>query len=265
MYELLKEKFKNVIDVEEKSNNVREYLQILVLKILFDHQVFEKVAFVGGTALRIIYGLRRFSEDLDFSLINKKDYSFRDVVYVLEKGLNRYGLKVELVVKESNVVNACMLKFVDLLNELKISSIKGQKLSIKIEVDTNSPDGWKTLLTPISKSFIFAVRQFDLPSLYATKLHACFYRKYTKGRDFYDLVWYLGKKIEPNFVLLNNAIKQTENKHLKIDSDNFRKFLGKRIEKIDFDYVRKDVERFLEDKSELKLLEKNIILQLIGR
>ncbi|HAM38566.1 MAG TPA: hypothetical protein DCP53_04120 [Elusimicrobia bacterium] len=264
MYELLKEKFKDVIDIEEKANKTREYLQILVLKIFFDQQVFENVAFVGGTALRIIYDLRRFSEDLDFNLISKKNYSFKNINSVLEKELNRYGLKVELVVKESNVVNTCMLKFVDILNELKISNIKGHKISIKIEIDTHSPKGFKTLFTPINKSFIFAVRQFDLPSLYATKLHACFYRKYTKGRDFYDLVWYLGKKIEPNFILLNNAIKQTEGKHLKIGSGNFKEFLGERIKKIDFNHVRKDVERFLEDKSELRLLEKNIILQMIS-
>lgn len=262
MYELLKEKFKNIVDVEEKTNKVREYLQILSLKILFDHNFFGNSAFVGGTALRIIYDLRRFSEDLDFSLINKKNYSFKNVTGILEKELNRYGLKVESAKKENNTVNACMLKFPGLLNELKISSIKGQKLSIKIEIDTNPPLGGKTLLTPVSKSFVFAVRHFDLPSLYSTKLHACFYRKYTKGRDFYDLVWYLGKKTVPNFTLLNNAIKQTEGKSLNINKNNFKEFLNKNIKKVDFNAIKKDVERFLEDKSELKLLEKNVILQL---
>ncbi|MFH1541083.1 MAG: nucleotidyl transferase AbiEii/AbiGii toxin family protein [Elusimicrobiota bacterium] len=263
MYELLKEKFKNVVDIEEKTNKVREYLQILSLKILFDHNFFDNSAFVCGTALRIIYDLRRFSEDLDFCLINKKNYSFGNIIDVLGKELNRYGLKVESTKKENNTVNVCMLKFTDLLNELKISSIKGQKLSIKIEIDTNTPHGWETMLTPINKSFMFAIRHFDLSSLYATKLHACFYRKYTKGRDFYDLVWYLGKKTVPNFKLLNNAIKQTEDKSLNINKNNFKEFLSKNIEKVDFKVIKKDVEHFLEDKNELKLLEKNIILQLV--
>ena len=155
-----------------------------------------------------------------------------------------------------------MLKFIGLPNELNISSIKGQKLSIKLEIDTNPPKGWNTLLTPVNKSFVFAVRHFDMPSLYSTKLHACFYRKYTKGRDFYDLIWYLGKKTVPNFTLLNNAVKQTEGKNPDIDKNNFNEFLGKNIKKVDFSAVKKDVERFLEDKSELKLLGKDVILQL---
>ena len=149
--ELLKEKFKNIVNIEEKANKVREYLQILSLKILFYHNFFNNFAFVGGTALRIIYDLRRFSEDLDFSLVNKKNYSFKNVTEILEKELNRYGLKIELARRENSTVNICMLKFAGLLSELKISSIKEQKLSIKIEVDTNPPIGGKTLLTPVNR------------------------------------------------------------------------------------------------------------------
>ena len=79
-------------------------------------------------------------------------------------------------------------------------------------MDTNPPKGGRTAETPLNKTYIFSVRHFDLPSMLATKLHACFYRKYTKGRDFYDLVWYLGRKVFPNLELLNNAIQQTEGK-----------------------------------------------------
>ena len=238
-------------------------MQTLILKIMFDHQTFENLAFVGGTALRILYGVRRYSEDLDFSLIKRRNYSFESLINDLLYELKHYGLKVESVKKENNVVNICMIKFPALLNELSISGIKEQKLSIKLEIDTNPPKGWNTALTPISESYVFAIKHFDLPSLYATKLHACFFRRYTKGRDFYDLVWYLGKKTVPNFILLNNAVKQTEKKDFKIDSRNLKTFLIDKLKGVDFNYIRKDVERFLEDKNELKMLDKKIIMQII--
>ncbi|MDI6841098.1 MAG: hypothetical protein QMD71_09705 [bacterium] len=94
-------------------------------------------------------------------------------------------------------------------------------------------------------------------------MHACFFRKYTKGRDFYDLLWYLGKKLLPNFELLNNAIEQTEHKKVNVDAENFNDFLREKLAKIDFVRVRKDVARFIEDKNELKLLDKDLILKLI--
>ena len=96
-------------------------------------------------------------------------------------------------------------------------------------------------------------------SLYATKLHACFFRKYVKGRDFYELLRYLGKKIKPNYLLLNNAIRHTEGKFEVLDENNIKDFLLQRVEMIDFKGVRKGVERFLEDKNDLKLLEKSVI------
>ncbi|OIO73840.1 MAG: hypothetical protein AUJ85_07055 [Elusimicrobia bacterium CG1_02_37_114] len=263
MYELLKQKLKRAITAEDKINKLREFLQTLILKIMFDHQTFENLAFVGGTALRILYGVRRYSEDLDFSLIKRRNYSFESLINDLLYELKHYGLKVESVKKENNVVNICMIKFPALLNELSISGIKEQKLSIKLEIDTNPPKGWNTALTPISESYVFAIKHFDLPSLYATKLHACFFRRYTKGRDFYDLVWYLGKKTVPNFILLNNAVKQTEKKDFKIDSRNLKTFLIDKLKGVDFNYIRKDVERFLEDKNELKMLDKKIIMQII--
>ncbi|MCX5781549.1 MAG: nucleotidyl transferase AbiEii/AbiGii toxin family protein [Elusimicrobia bacterium] len=263
MYEILKQYIEKNLSVEEKINKTREYLQILALKIMFDREIFNNVAFVGGTALRILYDLKRYSEDLDFSLIEKKGYSFKKLIDNLLFEFNHYGFKTEVTRKETMVVHSSMVKFPGLLKELGLSNLKGHKLSIKLEIDTNPPEGWNTAVSPVSESFIFAVKHFDLPSLFATKLHACFFRKYTKGRDFYDLVWYLGKKILPNFKLLNNAIMQTEKKSMNISADNLKEFMAEKIEKTDFNAVRKDVERFLEDKNELKMLNKDIILQMI--
>lgn len=263
MYEIIKQKIAEAQSTEEKINKTREFLQIAVLKILFDRNHFDNIAFVGGTALRILYDLRRYSEDLDFSLISKNKYSFRNLLHELTYELKNYGFKIESTLKDKGPVNASMIKFPELLNDLGLSRLKAEKLSIKLEIDTNPPAGWVTALTPISESFVFAVKHFDPPSLFATKLHACFFRRYTKGRDFYDLVWYLGKKVKPNYLLLNNAIRQTEKKDYAVNPDTIKGFINKKLESVDFKAARKDVERFLENKNELKMLDIDMMRQLV--
>ena len=145
------------------------------------------------------------------------------------------------------------------MKDLGLSGHAAQNLSIKIEVDSNPPLGWRTETTLVNKTYLFSLVHFDLPSMYATKLHACFFRKYTKGRDFYDLIWYLGKKTRPNYAVLNNAIKQTEGRNFGINEHAFKDFLLTEIQRIDFEKAKADVERFLEDKSELKLFNLKII------
>ncbi len=259
MIDVLKQQFKPSMDVGDKINRVREFLQILCLKIIHDKGYFENMAFVGGTALRILYDLRRFSEDLDFSVTTKKGYDFLKIIAALTSELELNGFDVQSKNKADKTVQSSFFKFNNLLNELGLSQMKEQKLSIRIEVDSNPPEGWNTQTTLINKTYIFNISHLDLSSLYATKLHACFFRKFIKGRDFYDLLWYLGRKTEPNFILLNNAIKQTEGKDLKLDEKNFKVFLLDKLETVDFAFVSKDVGRFLEDKKELELLDFELI------
>lgn len=263
MIDLIKSHLKNISSHEEKVNKSREILQLLILKILFQRNLFKNLAFQGGTALRFLYGLRRFSEDLDFSLIDKQGYDFKGLVGGLSYELESYGLKCELEFKDKTPVNHCYIKFVDFFYNLGISSQKGQKLLIKIEIDTNPPDGWNKAFSLINNIFLFTVTTFDISSLFSTKLHACFFRKYAKGRDFYDLIWYLGKKVKPNYVLLNNAIKQTEGFDPKITEENFTDFLREKITHTNFKHLRKDVEVFLEDKAEIKLLDRDLILSIL--
>ncbi|MCX5715531.1 MAG: nucleotidyl transferase AbiEii/AbiGii toxin family protein [Candidatus Omnitrophica bacterium] len=255
MIELLRQQFAHDAPTEEKLNRTREFLQIAVLKIMYDKSYLDNLAFVGGTALRILFGLRRFSEDLDFSLVDKKEYNFYEINKTIERELKLYGLNVESKAKVDKTVQSTFLKFERLLKDLGISNLAGQKLSIKIEVDSNPPQGWRLEKTLVNKVYLFNLPHFDLPSLYATKLHACFFREFTKGRDFYDLVWYIGKKIKPNYLLLNNAIMQTEKRDLALNEENYVDFILEKLKGVDFKAVKKDVERFLEDKSELKLLD----------
>jgi|UniRef100_A0A7C6AA53 predicted nucleotidyltransferase component of viral defense system len=247
-------------DRETKIAVAREFLQLLVLKVIFDRGYFKNLAFVGGTALRFLYGLRRFSEDLDFSLYNKLGYQFSNLKKKIVYDLTKAGLVLDWKEQPQPPVQSVMLRFKDILFNLGLSNYKNEKLAIKIEIDANPPKGYQIETALITRHFVFTVTHFDLASLYALKLHACFFRPYTKGRDFYDLLWYLGRKELPNFVLLNNAIEQTTHKKSDINESNFKEFLKEQLAKIDFVKAKRDVARFIEDKNELKLMDKNIIL-----
>lgn len=260
MIEVLKEQFTASMSREDKENRLREFLQILILKVLHDKGWFENLVFVGGTALRILFNVRRFSEDLDFSLINPAGYDFEKLCGELHKEIELHGLKMEKTLKKVKTVNNALLKFPGLLNELGISPLPGQKLSIKLEVDTNPPPGGKIENSLVNKTYIFYVKHYDLSSMFATKISACFYRKYLKGRDFYDLIWYLARKVTPDYALLNNAIRQTQGKAPSaLGGHNIKEFLLNNLKKTDLEKAAKDVERFLDDKSELKLFNYELI------
>jgi len=132
MIELLKQQFNPNMDSEEKINRVREALQLSALKIMYDKGYFDRVAFVGGTALRFLYGIKRFSEGLDFSLINKNKYNFSELVVQLEKEFEFQGLKIKTQAKREKCVNSVFLKFGGLLKILGLSSMESRNLSIKI-------------------------------------------------------------------------------------------------------------------------------------
>ena len=263
MIDVIKQQFKPGMSINQKLNVTREFLQILTLKILNDKKCFENIAFVGGTSLRILYDIKRFSEDLDFSIIKKQKYNFDKIHRELSKEFKLYGLAFEANPHKQKTVHSMMMKFSSLLKELGISPMSSQKLSIKLEIDTNPPLGWELANTIISKTYTFNIVHYNLSSLYAGKLHACFYRKFTKGRDFYDFIWYLGKKVKPNFTLFNNTILQTEGKNPGINESNFKPYLLENIKRIDFALAKKDVERFLEDKSELNLFDQKLITSAI--
>lgn len=258
MIEVLRQQYKNEMTAEDKVNRVREFLQMIALKALYEKDCFGKIVFTGGTALRALYGLKRFSEDLDFSLVSKSGYDFMRLNEEVMREFKLNGLHAGSKPKAEKTIHSMMIKFPGLLNELGLSAFKEQNLSIKFEIDTNPPRGGKLENTVINKAFILNITHFDLASLLATKLHACFFRKYTKGRDFYDLLWYAGKGVKPNLPLLNNAIEQTQGRSPGVTKDNLKAFIVDRIGKVDFEAAKKDVERFLEDKSELALFKKEV-------
>jgi len=263
MEQIIQLRIDNTKSREENVHQVREFLQLLILKIINELNYFQYIAFVGGTCLRFLYQLQRFSEDLDFSLTQNKGYRFDRLIQSIEFHLKKFGFNIEIKLKDHKIVQSAYFKFIDLLQQYEISRAKDERLSIRLEIDSNPPGGWKTEMSIINDFYIFPIWHFDLPSLFATKIHACFYRKFKKGRDFYDLVWYLSKKVTPNLTVLNHAIRQTEHENLEINSDNFIDYLRKNLEKLDYQYLQKDVEPFLVNKSEVNLINRDIIFKLI--
>lgn len=260
MLDVLKKQVAGFPSREEKLNYLREFLQILILKIIGDTGYFRNLSFVGGTALRILYDLRRFSEDLDFSLFEKSHYDFQQLGDRLQQQMRNYGLEADFKMQQKNAVQNIEIRVTNILLPLGLSSHKGEKLFIKLEIDSNPPAGARTEISLVSRTYVFTVTHYDIPSLFATKLHACFFRGFVKGRDFYDLLWYLGKRIKPNFDLLNNAIRQTHPERGPVTESNFKEFLENELSKIDFKKAQQDVARFLEDKAELKLIDREVFL-----
>lgn len=264
MIEALKKQLSQIVSPEEKLNRAREFLQTLALKIMYDKGAFSNLSFVGGTALRIIFDLRRFSEDLDFSLVEKKGYDFLSLNNELIREFKLNGFNVESFPKIDRTVHGTFLKFSGFLKEAGLSPLESQKFAIKLEVDTNPPKGGIIVSTFVNKTYTLNITHFDLASMFATKLHACFYRKYLKGRDFYDFIWYISKRTKPNYLLLNNAIQQTQGDSPHIDEHNLKDFLLKNIQKVDFKLAQEDVEKFLEDKSELNFFNLDTIIDTIN-
>jgi predicted nucleotidyltransferase component of viral defense system len=240
-----------------------EFLQHLLLQSLYRHGMFKQLAFTGGTALRILYRTNRYSEDLDFSLIEARGFRFDSTLGKVQKDLEMQQLPFEYSPKEERTVANANIRFPGVLQEFGISPLKGQKLTVKFEVDKNPPDGGKLETVLVASPVSYTVTTFDLPSLFATKLHAIFSRGFTKGRDYYDLMWFLGRGVRPNFPLLNNAIRQTHGKGHDISEDQFKERISKYLETVDFGKIQKELERFLIRRDELKLVDREALKSLL--
>ncbi len=237
-----------------KIGAVKEYLQENILYIIYLKGFMEKLIFEGGTALRFLYGLKRFSEDIDFSTKIPLPNIDR-VGEIISKELMDMGYKVEFSVKSlKSPVKKIFFKFPDILKDMHIPFQKGQKISVLLEIDTNPPMGGKTETTILNREYIFIIRHYTLSSLMAKKLHAVLFRKFIKGRDYYDLFWFLSRKVVPDFGLLNNAVRQTYSGYKEITKENWKNLLLVKLQTIDFEKIRKDILPFLEVPSETNLL-----------
>lgn len=252
---------------EAKGNVLREYLQAHILFSMQAERAFERLAFVGGTALRFLYGLRRYSEDLDFSLEQPTGYRFQRFLDRAERDLVKAGFDVTMHPREADPVHSAFLRFPGLLYEADLSPHRTAKLSIKIEIDTRPHAGASLETTVIDRHFLIALQHHDLPSLMAGKLHALLVRPYTKGRDVYDLLWYLSRTepIAPNIALLRNALAQTHWGGGQVTSRSWRRIIEHRLAEIDFTKAAEDVGPFLESPKERALLTRQTVLDALRK
>jgi predicted nucleotidyltransferase component of viral defense system len=265
MKELLLQKLAEFSSWEDKLNFAREFLQELILQIIDRKGYFKNLAFVGGTALRTIYDLPRFSEDLDFSLVNPKSFNFKHMLAALKWELELSDFAMEEAFGKEKTVQSDFIKFKGLPYDLGLSEHKNEKLFVKLEIDTMPPPGFITEIVMINKNFLFKVRCYEPASLFAAKLHAVLFRKYVKGRDYYDLLWFLTRKTPVNYELLSNAAAQTEKKTFPINREALKRLLAAKIDKADFGHIRNDVRPFLAKKEEDEYFRKEYFLAAIGK
>jgi predicted nucleotidyltransferase component of viral defense system len=265
---------------DEILDALREIMQEITLAALSRTDFFEKAAFYGGTALRIFYGLDRFSEDLDFSLL-KADEGFTLEPYfsAILTEFEALGIKVRIDEKEKakrSSIESAFLKTETIWKELvledilKQTGVKSNKpIKIKIEVDRNPPLGFQTEEKLLIRPFSFYVRCFKLPSLFAGKLHALLYRKWNnriKGRDWYDLEWYIKKGIPLDAAHFLLRAQETIDWNAEIiTNEQILELINHKIESVSFTNIKEDVIRFIKDEKALSIWSANYFKDLVEK
>ena len=266
-------------NIEDKKNAIKEIVQEVVLCGLSRGGFFKDAAFYGGTALRIFYGLDRFSEDLDFSLVSQNpEFDLTKYFSYIENETKSLGLNFSVSEKaksfDSNVKSAFLkgntkehiLTFYEESNDTNIIN-KDELISIKFEVDINPPMGatFETKFSLLPSPY--QVRLYDMPSLFAGKIHACLCRNWksrVKGRDFYDYVFFLAMGAKVN--LVNLKAKLVQSQYIAEDYDltieNLKTLLNERFSNMDFAQAREDVLPFVRDKSKLDLWSKEFFIEI---
>ncbi len=262
---------------EERENATKEIIQEIALAGLSRGGFFEKAAFYGGTCLRIFHGLNRFSEDLDFALL-EDDPNFKLNKYfgALEREFASYGIEIHVEEKkktfDSGVQSAflkgntlaLMMSFFPKSEEAK-KIISNQKMKIKFEVDTEKIEGGKTETKYRFLPAPYEAKVFDEPTLFAGKIHAIICRNYknrVKGRDYYDYLFYIGKDPSFNLVYLENKLKKTGllSQSESLTLAQVKEMLKERFEGVDYSSAKEDVSNFISDKDNLRLWKKELFL-----
>jgi predicted nucleotidyltransferase component of viral defense system len=251
-------------DPGQAYNLLREYLQTLILRSFHECEAFRHLAFVGGTALRFLYNMPRFSEDLDFTMVSAKSCAGMEWMAKVKRDLSLAGFDPLVTWNDRKVVNTGWIRLAGLLYDAGLSALPDQKLAIKLVIDTSPPAGAHCERRIVTRNMTFLLQYYDLPSMLAGKLHAVLVRKYAKGRDWYDLMWYLTQRppIEPNVKLLQNALDQTQGAG-KHDAREWQKLVDKKLASLDMKAVAADVYPFPERPQEAALLTRNNLSRML--
>lgn len=268
--------------LEDYVRALREIIQEIALLGLWRAKFFEKAAFYGGTALRLLYGLDRFSEDLDFSLLRPSQrFDLSKYGQALEAEMKSLGLEVRFDRKErkgSKAVQSGFLKG-DTLTQLIVVETgekivrqlpKGQVIKVKLEIDTDPPPGFATEVRYVLHPVPFSVRSYVLPDLFAGKMHAVLCRRWknrVKGRDWYDFVWFVANHPQLHLSHLQQRMVQTGDweEDRTMTPDDFYDSVDQVVESVDLYAARKEVEPFVNDPDALAVWSKEFFLSLSRR
>jgi predicted nucleotidyltransferase component of viral defense system len=255
MIEIIRERLQKHQGQATPEDALKEIIQEIALFGLWRAKFFNGAAFQGGTSLRILHGLPRFSEDLDF-ISKEPDETFVWSEYLagLVDTLTQFGIEAEVSERGEldGQIRRALIKDDSLANQLDLSFYRGrpgQKLRIKLEIDVNPP-----VNSGFDYSFLdfpsdFEICHQDLSSNFALKIHALLCRPWTKGRDWYDFSWYVRNRVQPNLALLQSALIQSgpwKGELIQLDDNWLNTTLRERIATINWEEAKTDVERFLE-------------------
>lgn len=254
---------------DNEINIAKEIMQKICLSALSRTDFFTKIAFRGDTCLRLFYGLDRFSEDLDFTFIkSNNNFDFPSYFNIINNEFTSLGIEVNIVQKkktnQSEVLDAYVSTpasafFKALFGESKIKSFnKSELLKVKIEVDTKLLNSQvithKSILTPYPCN----ITLFDLPTIFAGKIHACLLRNWkhrVKGRDFYDYVYLLSHHLKPNMEflkekLINSGVIKAKD---EFTIEQLKSMLYEKFKQVDFQLAKDDVIEFINDKRKIEI------------
>jgi predicted nucleotidyltransferase component of viral defense system len=267
---------------DDYTNALREIIQEVALLGLWRSKFFEHAAFYGGTALRVLYGLDRYSEDLDFSLL-KTNNSFSLGMYgeSLKREISSFGFQVDFEQRRKERQTAIESAFLKANTYRQLIAIEAKEellhdlhpagnLKIKLEVDTDPPGGFETETEYMLNPIPFSVRAYSLPDLFAGKLHAILCRRWksrVKGRDWYDLVWYVSRYPEARLSHLEARMRQSRDysEEAPLSAEILNEFLHKAVADLDVEKARTEVSPFVRSQHSLDIWSKDFFMDIIGR
>ena len=268
--------------VDDSVRAVREIIQEVALLGLWRAKFFEHAAFYGGTALRILYGLDRFSEDLDFSLLEPAiNFNLGRYTASLEEELLAFGFNVRVEMIDKSVESAVQSAFlkgntrsellvIETLEEVTRQIPAGQVVKVKLEIDTDPPPAFVTETRFLLQPIPFAVRCYTLPNLFAGKMHALLFRRWknrVKGRDWYDFVWYAANYPHLHLAHLEQRMRQTGNWSggQPLSAPMFSSLLYEVIDKLDVGQALRDVSPFIKDQQMIAIWSREFFRDVARR